>query len=189
MESQSAEWWDRTVLEHDRIVVAGGDATIGLAGRVAAEAGLPLAVIPGGDTNVFAHEMGLPLDIEKSVALAVGRTTRPTRIATAGHHPFAHHASLLARWVIRRKPFQSRIVLDGEEVHDGDTLALQVLPPPAEDPTGGLVARFTAPTARGWSNGDARSWRRRCRSTACSTSTASRSRPSTSPTGRSSASP
>ncbi|MEA2190035.1 MAG: hypothetical protein QOI73_156, partial [Solirubrobacteraceae bacterium] len=54
----------------DRIVVAGGDGSIGLTALVAAEMDLPLAVIPVGTANDFARALELPLELEQACALA-----------------------------------------------------------------------------------------------------------------------
>lgn len=59
-----------------RIVAAGGDGTVGLVangfvrdGAVPEDAGL--AIIPAGTANVLARELGLPLDLEDAIAVAL----------------------------------------------------------------------------------------------------------------------
>lgn len=59
-----------------RIVAAGGDGTVGLVangfvgdGVVPEDAGL--AIIPAGTANVLARELGLPLDLEDAIAVAL----------------------------------------------------------------------------------------------------------------------
>ena len=59
----------------DRLVVAGGDGSIGPAAAAAGEAGVPLAVIPAGTANDFAGRMGLPEGITAACRLAVKGTT------------------------------------------------------------------------------------------------------------------
>jgi diacylglycerol kinase family enzyme len=61
----------------ERIVVAGGDGSIGRAAEVAAELGVPLAVIPVGTANDFARALGIPRDLEAAIefALKSSRTT------------------------------------------------------------------------------------------------------------------
>ena len=54
----------------DRIVVAGGDGSIGPAALCAAQLGVPLAVIPVGTANDFARAKDLPLDLDEACALA-----------------------------------------------------------------------------------------------------------------------
>lgn len=85
------------VLERpDRLVVAGGDGTIGACALEAAEAGIPLAVVPAGTANDFARALGIPLDIDAAITLArdpEARTT-PVEVALAGSsRPFVNVAS------------------------------------------------------------------------------------------------
>lgn len=60
----------------DRIVVAGGDGTLGCCARVAADAGIPLAILPMGTANDFARALGIPLDRDDAARLAVDATSR-----------------------------------------------------------------------------------------------------------------
>jgi diacylglycerol kinase family enzyme len=59
----------------DRLVVAGGDGSIGPAAAAAGKAGVPLAVVPAGTANDFAGRMGLPEGITAACRLAVKGTT------------------------------------------------------------------------------------------------------------------
>ena len=63
--------------------MAGGDGSIAPAAAAAGAAGLPLAVIPAGTANDFAHGMKLPLDLDEACRLAV-QGTRPRRSSSAG---------------------------------------------------------------------------------------------------------
>jgi diacylglycerol kinase family enzyme len=54
----------------ERIVVAGGDGSVGGAAELAATLGVPLAVVPAGTANDFARALGLPLDTGEAAALA-----------------------------------------------------------------------------------------------------------------------
>jgi diacylglycerol kinase (ATP) len=80
----------------DRLVVAGGDGSVGLAAQVAARAGVPLAVVPTGTANDFARALGLPRDREAALALAAhpGAATRPLDLAFAEDRPFVNAASV-----------------------------------------------------------------------------------------------
>src|SRR5688572_8901217 len=49
-------------VEAERVVVAGGDGTIGGAAAMAARSEVPLAVVPVGTANDFARHLRLPLD-------------------------------------------------------------------------------------------------------------------------------
>jgi diacylglycerol kinase (ATP) len=80
----------------ERIAVAAGDGSLGPVAAVAAQAGLPLAVIPTGTANDFARALELPLDVEAAVRLAA-RPEAPTRaveILRAGERPFLNAASI-----------------------------------------------------------------------------------------------
>jgi diacylglycerol kinase family enzyme len=54
----------------ERIVVAGGDGSVGGGAELAAALGVPLGVVPTGTANDFARALGLPLDAGEAAALA-----------------------------------------------------------------------------------------------------------------------
>ncbi len=80
----------------DRLVVAGGDGTLGDAFAAAAAAHLPLAVIPGGTANDFARALELPIERDDAVALATDPSAiaQPTWGGTVGGRPFVNVASV-----------------------------------------------------------------------------------------------
>jgi diacylglycerol kinase family enzyme len=97
----------------DRIVVAGGDGSIGPVARTAARAGIPLAVVPTGTANDFARALELPMELEAACALAADPSapTRAVELAEADGRPFVNAASaglsvLAAR---RAAPLKSRL--------------------------------------------------------------------------------
>ena len=97
--------------EPDRIVVAGGDGSIGPAAAAAGRTGIPLAVVPTGTANDFARALELPLDLAEACALAVdpGARLRALDLARAGRRPFVNAASaglsvIAARRARRFKP-------------------------------------------------------------------------------------
>jgi diacylglycerol kinase family enzyme len=97
----------------DRIAVAGGDGSIGPVARAAAEAGIPLAVLPVGTANDFARALDLPRDLRDAAALAAApdAAARVVEVALAGDRPFVNAASaglsvLAAR---RARPLKRRI--------------------------------------------------------------------------------
>jgi diacylglycerol kinase family enzyme len=75
----------------DRVVVAGGDGSVGGAAELAAALGVPLAVVPTGTANDFARALGLPLDAGAAAALAAREQVRLRSVdlarATAGGSP------------------------------------------------------------------------------------------------------
>jgi diacylglycerol kinase family enzyme len=95
-------------LDADRVVVAGGDGSIGPAAVLALRAGLPLAVLAAGTANSFARWAGLPLELEEAAALAASPdpALRPMEVAHAGGRPFVNVASA------------GLAVLAGEHAHD-----------------------------------------------------------------------
>ncbi|MGH2918229.1 MAG: diacylglycerol/lipid kinase family protein [Solirubrobacteraceae bacterium] len=79
----------------DRIVVAGGDGSIGLCARLALELRVPLAVIPVGTANDFARAYGLPHDLDEACELARDPAAETTHadLAEVGGRPFVNAAS------------------------------------------------------------------------------------------------
>jgi diacylglycerol kinase (ATP) len=95
MEVEEAEERDR-VEGVDRVVVAGGDGSIGCAAALARRSGVPLAVIPTGTANDFARWLELPLDVDDAARRAAdpSAATRELDLARAGERrPFVNAAS------------------------------------------------------------------------------------------------
>ena len=97
----------------DRIVVAGGDGSIGLTALIAAELGVPLAVVAAGTANDFARSQGLPLDIDAACELArdPAAPTRHAELALAGDRPFVNAAAtgLSVTAAREARPHKSRL--------------------------------------------------------------------------------
>lgn len=136
----------------ERVVVAGGDGSVGPAAALAERARLPLAVVPTGTANDFARALGLPLDRDAALALATAPHPRRRRVEVlrAGERPFVNVASAglsvlaahaarplkpslgalayavgAARAGLTARPLPVRVRTDGEEAWAG--LAWQVL--------------------------------------------------------------
>jgi diacylglycerol kinase family enzyme len=78
----------------ERIVVSGGDGMIGPAAEMAAERGIPLAVIPSGTANDFANANKLPCDLEDAVELAAtGQSSCEHELGRMDGRPFVNVAS------------------------------------------------------------------------------------------------
>ncbi len=78
----------------DRVIVAGGDGSIGPCAEAAGTAGIPLAVVPVGTANDFARFHGLPFDLEEALALAAaGDRLRRLELARIDGRPFVNVAS------------------------------------------------------------------------------------------------
>lgn len=57
------------------VVAIGGDGTVSDAAEALAQTSIPLGIIPVGTANVFAQELGIPLDLEQAFALLSGSHT------------------------------------------------------------------------------------------------------------------
>lgn len=70
------------------VAVCGGDGTISEAASGLEGSPVPLAVLPGGTSNVFAIELGIPTDLEQAEALLLHGEPRRVRLAHADGRPF-----------------------------------------------------------------------------------------------------
>jgi diacylglycerol kinase (ATP) len=87
-----------------RIVVAGGDGSVGCAAEAAASAQVPLGVVAVGTANDFARVLGLPEDLADAVELAAGGSrTKRLDLGLAGGRPFVNAASAGLSPVAARK--------------------------------------------------------------------------------------
>lgn len=68
-----------------KVVVAfGGDGTVGAVADAIAGSEATLGILPGGTANVFAQELGIPLDLEAAAQLIAGpHTLRAVDLGTA----------------------------------------------------------------------------------------------------------
>ena len=136
----------------ERLVVAGGDGSIGPAAAAAGSAGLSLAVIPIGTANDFARAMDLPRDLDEACRLAAqGDELRALELGRFGERPFVNVANAglavpaaraAARWKKRlgplayalgaaragvsAHPLECRVVVDGEALVDGRVWQLTI---------------------------------------------------------------
>ncbi len=130
----------------DRLVVAGGDGSIGPVAVTAAAGALPLAVVPTGTANDFARAMEIPLDLDEACVLAArGGRERPVDLLRAGDRPFLNAASVglsviaadrarplkrplgplaygvgALRAAATAKPLRCRVTVDGDELFAGE---------------------------------------------------------------------
>ncbi|HYF25278.1 MAG TPA: diacylglycerol kinase family protein [Baekduia sp.] len=130
----------------ERVVVAGGDGSVGPAAHAASAAGVPLAVVAVGTANDFARAADLPAEPEEACALAVRGEARTARfeigrmdgrpfvnVASAGlsvvaareAHPLKPRLGVLAyavgavRAAVTHRPQPAHVVVDGREVFAG----------------------------------------------------------------------
>jgi diacylglycerol kinase (ATP) len=79
----------------ERLIVAGGDGSIGHAAAAAGRAGIPIGIVPTGTANDFARMIGLPAEIEAACGVAAeGRELRSLELARVGDRPFVNVASV-----------------------------------------------------------------------------------------------
>jgi len=97
----------------DRVVVAGGDGSVGPGAALAAREDLPLAVVPIGTANDFARWLGLPLDAGAAARLAADPQARlrVAELAEAAGRPFVNAAStgLSVLAAERARPLKPRL--------------------------------------------------------------------------------
>ena len=136
----------------ERLVVAGGDGSLGYAAAAAGAAGIPLAIVPAGTANDFAAHVGLPADLEDACRLAAaGTRTRSLELARVGKRPFVNVASVglapaaaehaegmkgrigalaypvgAIRAGLLAHPVRCRVTCDGRALHDGEAWQVSV---------------------------------------------------------------
>lgn len=93
-----------------RILIAGGDGSIGVAASVVARTDVELAVLPGGTLNHFAKDNKIPTDLAKALEVAVGDSTRKVDVGYVGDRLFLNTSSIGAyvTFVRVRERFEKR---------------------------------------------------------------------------------
>jgi diacylglycerol kinase family enzyme len=85
----------RSLDDVERVVVAGGDGSIGVAALLATRLDVPLGVVPAGTANDFARAMDLHDDLEDAVRVAAfGEQLREIDLGRIGDRAFVNVASL-----------------------------------------------------------------------------------------------
>lgn len=135
-----------------RVVVAGGDGSIGSAAAVAGRTGVPLAVVPVGTANDFARALDIPLDVSEACYVAIaGTETRRVDLAWIDSRPFVNVASAglspvaarrahglkrilgplaysagALRAAVGARPIRSHVECDGDTFFDGSAWQVSV---------------------------------------------------------------
>jgi len=137
----------------ERIVVAGGDGTVGAAAELAGRLDVPLGVIPAGTANDYVRAVGLPLDPADAARVAVtGTARRRFELGRLGDgRPFVNVASAglasvagrraqplksrfgplaygmgAARAAATGKPLPVRVLVDQQEVYSAEAWQVMV---------------------------------------------------------------
>ncbi|PIT97779.1 MAG: hypothetical protein COT71_04250 [Candidatus Andersenbacteria bacterium CG10_big_fil_rev_8_21_14_0_10_54_11] len=76
------------------IIIGGGDGTIRTAAQVLAGSAIPLGIIPLGTGNNLAHNLGLPLDWQEAIAVAINGRPHAITLGRVNGHIFCSSASL-----------------------------------------------------------------------------------------------
>jgi diacylglycerol kinase (ATP) len=77
----------------DLIVAVGGDGTVSDVVTGSIEAGTIVGILPAGSTNIIARELGIPRDLSKAAAIALGEgEVAQIDVARAGETTFMHMA-------------------------------------------------------------------------------------------------
>ena len=137
----------------ERVVVAGGDGSIGPAAAVAQALDVPLGLVPTGTGNDFARSQRIPVDIRRACALAVegaelrrldlGRLSSGCRFVNGAHSGVSSSAAREAaplkrllgplaygvgavRAAAHARPLACRVVVDGREIFADDSWQVMV---------------------------------------------------------------
>jgi diacylglycerol kinase (ATP) len=137
----------------ERIVVAGGDGSIGSVAALAGQLDVPVAVLPSGTANDFARANDLPLDLAAALRIARESTAlRPLELGRlSSGRPFVNVASAglasiagrraqplksrfgplaygigAARAATTGRPLPTRVRVDQREVYAGDAWQIMV---------------------------------------------------------------
>ena len=80
---------------YDRIVCSGGEGTLDevMTGLIQSGKDVPIGYIPAGSTNDFANSLGIPKDMTKSAAVAVGDHPFPCDIGDFNSDTFVYVAA------------------------------------------------------------------------------------------------
>ena len=87
-----------------RVVVGGGDGTLGCAAAILSNTPTALAILPLGTRNHLARQLDIPLDLAAAVEVAVNGQRRRIDLGIAGDRVFVNNASfgIYTRFVRQR---------------------------------------------------------------------------------------
>jgi diacylglycerol kinase family enzyme len=77
-----------------RVLVAGGDGSIGTGATAVCGTPVELAVLPAGTLNHFAIDSGIPMDLAEALKVGLGTTTMTVDVGYAGERVFLNTSSI-----------------------------------------------------------------------------------------------
>lgn len=78
----------------DVVMVGGGDGTVSAAAGLLRRSDKALAILPAGTMNLFARSLGIPLDLDAAIEAFAAGGMRRVDTATANGLPFIHQFSI-----------------------------------------------------------------------------------------------
>lgn len=94
-----------------RVLVAGGDGTVAAAAKALIANGGELAILPGGTLNHFARDLGISVNADEALSLAVNGLCRPVDVALVDDKLFLNTSSVGAyvHFVRAREFLESKV--------------------------------------------------------------------------------
>jgi YegS/Rv2252/BmrU family lipid kinase len=78
----------------DLVIASGGDGTVIACASGVSGTGIPLGVLPSGTGNLLARNLGLPLDLDEALAIALTGAQRRLDVGVVNERPFVVMAGL-----------------------------------------------------------------------------------------------
>ena len=88
------EWISHAARDYDVLVAAGGDGTVSAVASAVVRLSKTLGVIPAGTLNHFARDTGIPLELDKAVAVLAAGHTRLLDVGHVNDSIFVNNASI-----------------------------------------------------------------------------------------------
>ena len=94
-----------------RIIVGGGDGSVGAAAQAVAGSDVTLGILPLGTLNHFARDLGIPFDLDQAAALIAKGHTRSVDVAEVNGRTFVNNSAigLYPLMVVDRESQQRRL--------------------------------------------------------------------------------
>ena len=94
-----------------RIIVGGGDGSVGAAAQALARSDVALGILPLGTLNHFARDLGIPFDLAKAAALIAEGRVRAVDVAEVNGRTFVNNSAigLYPLMVVDRESQQHRL--------------------------------------------------------------------------------